>query len=349
MMRILVSLSVLMCLLIKQDPFLEQTLKLLEIIESQRIEGYVAKATMAKFFYYAKIIRSEKDAREIFSLVKGILKECSLDYTILEKDRLYDLIELTGFEVAEEVGCAIANNLEAFVTLNAQQLNSMGSTFPVLSVKQVLERQLLEDSFLLSESIDELKVEPETSKQVLERQPLEDSLLLHEPIDELKVEPETSVLNTWQTEIDQKPIKLNNWLGNDFREAEQQNWHPWHEILDTVQPSYRYALKHIKGVHRVKKITWDNGCQMALVVHVARETNNEVDIRLQLYAISNLNDLQENTKMILLDDSDETFIEAQSQLGDLGIQLRFSADYGDKFSVKIDYGGNFSLTELFMV
>ncbi|NEP34028.1 MULTISPECIES: DUF1822 family protein [Moorena] len=298
----------------------------MEIIESQRIEGYVAKSTVAKFFYYAKILRSEKDATEILSLVMGILKECSVDYTILEKDRLYDLIKVTGFEVAEELVCAIANNLEAFVTLNAQQLNSMGFTFPVLpvfSVKQVLDRQSLEDCF--DKDFD-----------------------IYEIIYEL-LEPETSVLNPWQTELVQKAINLKNWLGNDFREAEQQNWHPWHEILGTVQPSYRYALRHIKGVHRVKKISWDNRYQMALVLNVAIETNNEVDIFLQLYAISNPKDLPENTKMIVLDDSGQTFIEAQSQLDDLGIQLRFSADYGDKFSIKIDYGGNFSFTELFMV
>ncbi|NEO00380.1 MAG: DUF1822 family protein [Moorea sp. SIO3I7] len=298
----------------------------MEIIESQRIEGYVAKATVAKLFYYAKILRSEKDATQILSMVMGILKECPFDYTISEKDRLYNLIEVTGFEVAEELVCARVNNLEALVTLNAQQLNSMGFTFPVLpvlSVKQVLERQSLEYCF--DKDFD-----------------------IYELIYEL-LEPETSVLNPWQTELVQNAINLNNWLGNDFREAEQQNWHPWHEILGTVQPSYRYALRHIKGVHRVKKITWDNRYQMALVLHVARETNNEVDIFLQLYAISDPKYLPENTKMIVLDDSDETFIEAQSQLGDLGIQLRFSADYGDKFSVKIDYGGNFSFTDLFMV
>ncbi|NES42675.1 MAG: DUF1822 family protein [Moorea sp. SIO2C4] len=292
----------------------------MEIIESQRMEGYVAKATVAKFFYYAKILRGEKDAREIFSMVMGILKECSVDYTILEKDRLYDLIELTGFEVAEELVYAIANNLEALVTLNAQKLNYIGSSFPVLSVEQVLDRQ-----------------------------PLEDSFHRYEPIYELKVEPETSLLNPWQTELDQKPVKLNNWLRNDFYDAEQENWYPWEDILGRIQYSYRDAPRHIKGVNRVKKITWDNGCQMALVVHVAIESNNEVDILLQLYAISNPNDLPENTKLVVLDyDLSETFIEAQSQLGDLGIQLRFRADYGDKFSVKIDYD-KFSYTYLFMV
>ncbi|NET86393.1 MAG: DUF1822 family protein, partial [Moorea sp. SIO1F2] len=107
-----------------------------------------------------------------------------------------------------------------------------------------------------------------------------------------------------------------------------------------IQHSYRDAPRDIKGVNRVKKITWDNGCQMALVVHVARETNNEVDILLQLYAISNHNYLPENTKMILLDDSGETLIEAQSKLGDIGIQLNFSADYGEKFRVKIDYNNS---------
>ncbi|NEO46079.1 MAG: DUF1822 family protein [Moorea sp. SIO4A3] len=297
----------------------------MEIIESQRMEGYVAKATLAKLFYYAKILRNEKDAREILSMVIGILKECSVDYTILEKEQFYNLIELTGFEVAEELVCAIANNLEALVTvtLNAQELNYMGSSFPVLSVKQVLDRQPLEDSFLLSE-----------------------------PIDELKVEPEKSVLNPGQTELDQKPIKLNNWLRNDFREAEQENWHPWEEIFGTIQQQFAFRSARmdmdIKRVKRVKKISWDNGCQMDLVVDVARETHNEVDIILQLYAISNPNYLLENTKMILLDDSGETLIEAQSKIGDIGIQLWFSADYGDQFSVKIYYD-NYSFTELFMV
>ncbi|WP_424094336.1 DUF1822 family protein [Moorena producens] len=291
----------------------------MEIIESQRMEGYVAKATLAKFFYYAKILRGEKDAREIFSMVMGILKECSVDYTILEKEQFYNLIELTGFEVAEELVYAIANNLEALVTLNAQKLNYMGSIFPVLSVKQVLDRQ-----------------------------PLEDSFILHEPIYELKVEPENFVLNPWQTELDQKPIKLNNWLGNDFRQAEQENWHPWEDILGIIQHSYRDAPRHIKGVNRVKKITWDNGCQMALVVHVARETNNEVDIILKLYAINNHNYLPENTKMILLDNLGKTLIEAQSKIGDIGIKLNFIADYGEKFRVEIDYN-NSSFMVCFMI
>ncbi|WP_158517487.1 DUF1822 family protein [Moorena producens] len=295
----------------------------MEIIESQRMEGYVAKATVDKFFYYAKILRGEKDAREILSMVMGILKECSVDNAILEKEQFYNLIELTGFEVAEELVYAIANNLEALVTLNAQKLNYMGSIFPVLSVKQVLDRQPLENSFLLSE-----------------------------PIDEPKLEPETSLLNTWQTELDQKRVKLNNWLGNDFREAEQENWHPWEAIVGIIQQQFAFRsacmdmdIKRSKGV---KKISWDNECQMALVVDVAIESNNEVVIILQLYAISKPNYLPENTKMIVLDDSGKTFLQAESKLGDLGIQLRFSADYGEQFSVKIDYN-NYSFTELFMV
>ncbi|NEP54317.1 MAG: DUF1822 family protein [Moorea sp. SIO3C2] len=209
------------------------------------------------------------------------------------------------------------------VTLNAQQLNSMGSSLPVLSVKQVLDRQPLENSFLLSE-----------------------------PIDEQKLEPETSLLNTWQTELDQKRVKLNNWLGNNFREAEQENWHPWEAIVGIIQQQFAFRsapmdmdIKRSKGV---KKISWDNGCQMALVVDVAIESNNEVVIILQLYAINKPNYLPENTKMIVVDDSGKTFLQAQSQLGDLGIQLRFSADYGEQFSVKIDYN-NYSFTELFMV
>ncbi|NEQ86256.1 MAG: DUF1822 family protein [Moorea sp. SIO2I5] len=291
----------------------------MEIIESQRIEGYVAQATLAKLFYYATNRRGGKDGREMVSIVMRILKECSVDYNILEKERFYDLIKVTGFEVAEELICARANNLEALVTLNAQQLNYMGSIFPVLSVEQVLDRQ-----------------------------PLEDSFLLHEPIDELKVEPENFVLNPSQTELAQKPIKLNYWLRNYFREAEQANWHPWEEILGRIQHSYRDAPRDIKGVNRVKKITWDNGCQMALVVDVAIESNNEVFILLQLYAISKPNYLPENTKMIVVDDSGKTFIQAQSQLGYLGIQLRFIADYGEQFSVKIDYN-NYRFTDLFMV
>ncbi|OLT61580.1 hypothetical protein BJP37_23745 [Moorena bouillonii PNG] len=179
-----------MCLVFEQEPFFAETRKLLEIIKSQRIEGYVAQATVAKFFYYAKNLRGEKYATEILSMVMEILKECPFDDTILEKKRLtLKLIEIADFEVAEGVLCTIANHLEAFVTLNSKKLNYMGSIFPVLSVKQVLDRQPLEDCFHLSE-------------------PIEDSLLFPEPIYEPKVETEMSVVPETDSNVERRLDKL---------------------------------------------------------------------------------------------------------------------------------------------
>ena len=192
-MKVVIGLSALIPLLIEKEPFLEETRKLLKIIKSQRIEGYVAKVTLEKFLCEAKNCRSETDAIEIVSMVKGILKECPLNYTILEKDKLYNLIKVTGIEVAQELVCTIANHLEALVTLNAEQLNSMGSTFPVLSVKQVLKRQPLEDSLLFPERI-------------------EDSLLFPEPIYEPKVETEMSVVPETDSNVERRLDELEELL-----------------------------------------------------------------------------------------------------------------------------------------
>ena len=87
---------------------------------------------------------------------------------------------------------------------------------------------------------------------------------------------------------------------------------------------------------------------VALIIYFQPESNNKWNILLQLRPSGGQTYLPPDVQMIVLDDAGEVFLEARSRSADNWIQLEFSGEPGERFSVKVALG-DASIVEDFVI
>lgn len=101
-----------------------------------------------------------------------------------------------------------------------------------------------------------------------------------------------------------------------------------------------------KGISRAKVI--DLGRQILLLVQLNPTASEIFDIRLRVYPGDNSIHLPPNLQLMIIDEAGNTCMEAQAKNADGWIQLEFSCQHEEKFSVKMVLDGT-CLTEEFVV
>lgn len=289
--------------LLNREIFATNSYKAYEILRlSPQIQGYMTSCGLEKIHSIVEDMKETEVADEMVAEVKKVIEICQVDSSIIQQVRL---LNIQDPESAIEVASALENDIWSILTLSPD--NFIGSNLHILSVKDLdsLLRQSLESQLLYSSK-------PGENYRNLEL---------------VKPTPKSF----------QSPIQLTNWLENNFGEASQSNWQRVEDIFGQKQITYRYRYA---GMRRqwsklAKKIDLDHGCLMALVVQVALNQLNEIDLLLQLYALNVTDFLSNNINLIIFDNFENEFMVAKSKEKDIGIQLALKANFGDSFIVKV--------------
>ncbi|MBW4631189.1 MAG: DUF1822 family protein [Iphinoe sp. HA4291-MV1] len=136
--------------------------------------------------------------------------------------------------------------------------------------------------------------------------------------------------------INNNLVKLTQWFENIF----DAGWQEIEALLRT-QPTYvASSLRSAKGdlVSRSKLIDLEKHLtQQAVVLVVSLTPNNEqeMDIIVEVHPTSEENYLPPNLHLILLDCDGASVMEAQTRSTNKNIQLQFSGEVGERFSVKL--------------
>lgn len=105
------------------------------------------------------------------------------------------------------------------------------------------------------------------------------------------------------------------------------------------------------GVCQVKLIDLGmqvSGQPVALAVALVQKTNRQVGVLLQVYPTENELYLPAHLKLVLMDETGQSLREVIARRSDVCIQLKFSGEPGEPFSVRIELGSA-SLTEDFVI
>jgi predicted nucleic acid-binding protein len=134
-MRVLVDTNIVLDALLERESFVEDARALLEAIRAGQIQGYVTATTLTNIFYIVRRqTRSLERARQAVSMTLILMQICPVDRDILEAAFAFNMRD---FEDAVQLGCAIAENLEAIITRNPQDF--AGAALPILSARELLE------------------------------------------------------------------------------------------------------------------------------------------------------------------------------------------------------------------
>lgn len=188
---------------------------------------------------------------------------------------------------------------------------------------------------------------------ISELQPLEDLLshlnLLREPVTQIALQSGTT---------SQTLVNLSQWLQNVF----EIGWQTIEFLLGPAQTNLDFSFRRADtkkpesqhpggGVRRAKLI--DLGMQLAghfvaLTVELRPESEQKTDIVLQVHPTGSQIYLPPLLQLIVIDESQKTFLEAQARSTDNYIQLQFRGEPRERFSVKIALG-DVSITENFVI
>ncbi|MEH2009687.1 PIN domain-containing protein [Nostoc sp.] len=111
--RVLVDIDILLDILLDREPFVEDSVKLWELIESEQIEGCVTPTTINKIFDIGREIVEVEIAWQAVSDIRAIMTICPIDDRILEKASKY---KLADFEFAIQLGCANIMKIDYIIT-----------------------------------------------------------------------------------------------------------------------------------------------------------------------------------------------------------------------------------------
>ena len=136
---------------------------------------------------------------------------------------------------------------------------------------------------------------------------------------------------------------LIQWFDNIFEPG-------WQAIEELIAPQELNLVRNTK--HRRGKLI-NLGIDLAdypiiLIVNLSRETEQSVEVHLQVYPTGEHTYLPPQLKLIVLDADGEIFKEVTARSADKFIQYQFEAERGDRFSVKLALE-DVSITEEFVI
>ncbi|MBW4604153.1 MAG: DUF1822 family protein [Calothrix sp. FI2-JRJ7] len=155
-------------------------------------------------------------------------------------------------------------------------------------------------------------------------------------------------------------VSLSRWVSG----VVEYGWQTVESLLENLElrPAYVFrSVEAISGDTVIKETLaptirraklFDLGIQIAnqpviLIVEIIPQTELKTSVRLQLHPTGAVY-LQPSIVLSVLDESLNLFLEAQSRSADNYIQLQFSGEVGERFSVRVGHDGAY-ITEHFVI
>ncbi|MBD2444886.1 PIN domain-containing protein [Dolichospermum sp. FACHB-1091] len=119
--KVLLDDDILLDILLERDPFIEDSSKIWELIETKQVEGYVTLTTLNKIFDVGRDNGGFEIAWEAISEIRSVMKVCIIDDRILEIAHSY---HLKDFEQSIQLACAKFFKLDYILTRKVEYIKS---------------------------------------------------------------------------------------------------------------------------------------------------------------------------------------------------------------------------------
>ena len=135
-MRVLLDTNIILDFFLEREPFFLDASELFEAIANRQIEGFITASSVTDIFYICRRqTQNLEQSRQILTTTLALLSICPVDREILETALKSSLAD---FEDAVQIACAEAQNLEAIITRNPRDFQTVN--VPVMSATQMMEQ-----------------------------------------------------------------------------------------------------------------------------------------------------------------------------------------------------------------
>jgi len=128
---VLIDLNILLDVLQKREPFYETSARLLALIETGKIRGYIASHSITTLFYLIKKDRSTIEAKAIITNLLQFMKVAAVDQSTIEQALNLDYPD---YEDAVQMISAVQCKADYLITRNCKDYQP-----PLLSVTQPVD------------------------------------------------------------------------------------------------------------------------------------------------------------------------------------------------------------------
>ena len=125
--KVLLDDDILLDILLERDPFVEDSSKIWELIETKQVEGYVTLTTLNKIFDVGRDNGGFEIAWEAISEIRSVMEVCIIDDRILEIAHSY---HLKDFEQSIQLACAKFFKLDYILTRKLEYIKSSQQKLP---------------------------------------------------------------------------------------------------------------------------------------------------------------------------------------------------------------------------
>ncbi len=135
-MRVLLDTNIILDFFLEREPFFLDASELFNAIANRQIEGFITASGVTDIFYICRRqTQNLEQSRQILTTTLALLSICPVNREILETALKSSLAD---FEDAVQIACAEAQNLEAIITRNPLDFQTVN--VPVMSATQMMEQ-----------------------------------------------------------------------------------------------------------------------------------------------------------------------------------------------------------------
>ncbi|MBD2430030.1 MULTISPECIES: DUF1822 family protein [Fischerella] len=139
-------------------------------------------------------------------------------------------------------------------------------------------------------------------------------------------------------------VNLSKWFENIFADG----WQLLDTLLGTEATELAFSFRSALVVRRCKVIELGSSQSVVLIVAISQQSEQEVDISVEAQPAQGQIYLPSNLQLMLVDEDGEVIIDTHAKSDNKSIQLEFTGETQDCFSIKIAVG-NVSVTENFVI
>ena len=127
-MKVFLGTNVILDVLANREPFVSDSAAVLSLVESRRVEGFVAAHTVTTLFY---LLRREVGGAKARSVLMDLFRV--VEIVAVDQNRIYQALAMEWDDFEDAVQASCAARVEADYLLTRGQTDFHGSHVPVLS------------------------------------------------------------------------------------------------------------------------------------------------------------------------------------------------------------------------